>query len=100
MSLSFKHGVDTRFLRQEIARILPNIEAIYRYYGYDCIITSGSDGKHSAHSKHYKNGAIDMRIRHIEDTEVLERIVEDLCELDRDFDVVLEKTHIHLEYDP
>lgn len=63
-------------------------------------ITSLMDGKHSDKSLHYKGMAVDIRTRDlvgITAFEIAKRIRELLT---ADYDVVVEKTHIHIEYDP
>ena len=67
-------------------------------------ITSGSegysgDGVHGKNSFHYKNGAIDARIK-----DVGYARIHDFCTclsilLGKDYDVVVEKDHIHIERD-
>jgi hypothetical protein len=67
-------------------------------------ITSGDDGKHMINSLHYKGLAIDLRTRDLEGGSlgsIAKGIHAELKGLlGRDYDVVLEKDHIHLEYDP
>lgn len=65
---------------------------------YEITITSGNDGKHSKHSLHYKNKAIDIRTRDMEQKEKVWRRIK--YTLGRDYDVILEDDHIHIEYDP
>ncbi len=60
------------------------------------VITSVSEGKHSAGSLHYVGHAFDMRLPGDPDT-----FVADLKEaLGDEFDVVLEGDHVHVEYQP
>jgi hypothetical protein len=82
------------------ATIVSVAESVYRDHGYDCIITSGIEGDHGHSSEHFKGDAADFRIRHLDEGD--EQIIKhDLTEaLGFDFDVVLEDTHIHVEYDP
>lgn len=68
--------------------------------GRNAVITSARDGKHMVGSLHFVGRAIDLRTR---DMPLMgsAAIAESLREvLGKDFDVVLEKDHIHLEYDP
>ena len=68
--------------------------------GYASIITSALDGKHSQNSLHYEGLALDYRRRHVPD-EVMRQIVRRLRKcLGGDWDIVLERTHLHIEYDP
>jgi hypothetical protein len=77
---------------------------------YTPTITSLCDGTHGENSKHYTGYAIDVRIRDIStlyptDRKYLSNEVTGFANriqrrLGSDYDVVLEKTHIHIEYDP
>jgi len=65
-------------------------------------LTSGTDGKHSARSLHYAenspNGlarAIDLRTWNVDPHAAAEKLRK---RLNSHFDVVVESTHIHLEY--
>jgi hypothetical protein len=100
--LYIKPGADVRFLCPEIASKAFNISAIYEFHGQAgaAFITSGNDSTHKTGSKHYQNRAIDLRTRGMA-VEKVKAIHADLVKLyGRDFDVILEKDHIHLEYDP
>lgn len=62
------------------------------------VITSANDGAHMSESKHYSGEAIDLRSRTLRDVFA---VAADLrSELGPDFDVCIEKDHIHIEYDP
>lgn len=102
--MRFKNKVDARFLRGEIIRYLFNIEAIFRYHReeerYNLVITSARDGEHQTNSKHYEHQAVDFRIWGFKAWQ-LQEIKQDMdLLLGSDYQVVIEKTHIHLEYDP
>ena len=69
-------------------------------------ITSICDGNHMAGSKHYEGKAFDFRtwidnagnqLPQL-DKQHLKKALQD--ELGDDYDVVIESTHIHVEYDP
>ena len=66
-------------------------------------VTSANDGEHMNESRHFQNRAFDIRIKNIiggvqhEARQWAERIQ---VELGDDYDVLLEKNHIHVEYDP
>lgn len=63
-------------------------------------ITSVNDGKHMNGSKHYVNKAIDLRVLDMP-KDMWQPVRNDLSNiLGPDFDVILEKDHIHIEYDP
>ena len=63
-------------------------------------ITSANDGKHMAGSLHYKNRAFDVRIWNILDDTAEAWVGRLKAMLGKDYDIVLEKDHIHLEYQP
>lgn len=68
--------------------------------GNGTTITSGIDGKHMIGSKHFVGHALDFRTRGIGGLE-LETISTRLKErLGRDYDVIIEDTHLHVEFDP
>ena len=51
-------------------------------------------------SKHYKGLAIDLRIWHLSDQDIRCLRSWFVDNYDKLFDFVLEKNHIHIEYDP
>lgn len=76
------------------------VEEVYQRHGVECIFTSGNDGKHSDNSLHYDDSAADFRTRTIPQ-EKLPLIFNQIKQrLGNDYDVVLEKTHLHVEHDP
>ena len=98
--LLLKPGVRVAGLRPEILVAVIAAERVYEEAGYDLVITAGVDGKHSTASLHYAGQAVDLRTRDVpEDTrpKLVARLKECLGE---DYDVLLEETHIHAEYQP
>ena len=93
-----KSGVDLRGLSPQMA-IAYTIAC--RVYGqYNCVITSGSDGKHGPNSLHYVGKALDLRTNNLP-PQAVQSIVDRLKEaLGAQFDVVLESNHVHCEFDP
>lgn len=76
------------------------VARVWVQYGYQLVVTSGYEGQHSADSLHYRGLAEDYRTRDIASS-MLPRMVDDVkALLGRDYDVVLESTHLHVEYDP
>jgi hypothetical protein len=68
--------------------------------GYEFCVTSVREGTHMSGSKHYTGHAFDMRTRDMPD-ETKQRVRDDMAHrLGPDYDVVLESTHIHCEFDP
>jgi hypothetical protein len=95
-----KTGVKMEGVQPEIVLALCVADAVLRSKGFDLVVTSIADGKHSANSLHYSGRAADVRSR---DIPVGERhAVREALEfaLGQEFDVVLEKDHYHIELDP
>lgn len=98
--LSLKNGVSLRGMQPQVLLAVQVALQAYTDAGYDLVITSCTDGKHSRGSRHYVGLAVDFRIRHV-DKESLPEIYRRIKEaLGTEYDVILEKTHIHVEYDP
>lgn len=94
------HTVEVKELKKEIAckllglaNICKNIEG----ENYIMTITSGNDGIHMRGSKHYSNEAIDIRKFDMKNPAVVTEEIKEY--LGKDYDVILKKTHIHIEYD-
>lgn len=68
--------------------------------GHPITITSGCDGKHMETSYHYKNKAFDIRTNDLTPEQVVEFLKETKHILGDNYDVVLEKDHIHIEPSP
>lgn len=68
------------------------------HVGDPFVVTSINDGRHMAGSKHYSGNAADIRIWYMRNPSACCAAIRKV--LGPDFDVVLEKDHIHLEYDP
>ena len=80
---------------------LPRIHDVFGMYGLQTWITSADDLKHMAGSFHYIGLALDFRsyywLDYIDQVELADKLAFIVGD---DFDVVLEKDHIHVEYDP
>ncbi len=72
-------------------------DKVYKEHGVDMTITSGKDGTHSNHSLHNSGNAADLRIWDIDVKAVAQGIRKSL---NQHYDVVIEKDHIHMEYQP
>lgn len=83
-----------------VALMVLVVDQVFASHGYDAVITSAGDEPHGRKSRHYSGDALDYRTRDIPQ-ETLSQIRHELMKrLGPDFDVVLEKSHLHLEYDP
>lgn len=80
--------------------VLKHANRIWSEYGQDLVITSARDGIHSVGSLHYYGRAVDLRDRYFAD-HIRPQVVQDLrVALGKDYQVILEGNHIHVEYDP
>ena len=102
--LSLKTGARVTGLRIEALFAVMVAQSVFAEAGCDCIITSGTDGKHSRGSEHYKGDAVDFRTRHLpggSEGETARLVFQKIAAaLGDEYDVVLESTHIHVEFDP
>ncbi len=95
-----KDGVVISGIRTELLFALNVCDGVYSTYGEELVITSLNDGKHSDTSLHYSCSGADLRTRYFTVPET-KLVAEDIrSRLGIDFDVVVEKDHIHLEYQP
>jgi hypothetical protein len=106
--MRLKPGVSLRGVKPETVAGMHIADGVCNDRFYELVITSVTDGKHSPNSLHYVGYAFDMRTRYAFDmrTRGLPQVLQnnlaaDLREaLGQEFDVVLEKTHIHVEFQP
>ena len=96
-----KPGVDLRGIHPQLAIAYTIAALIYQEKSTaPCVITSCSDGTHGPNSLHYVGMALDIRTRHLRPDQVHPVYVAIKQALGEQFDVVLEGTHIHIEFDP
>ena len=96
--MRIKERADIKGLHPIFRGVLPYLERVCTQYEVDLVITCGLDGTHSAGSLHYYGRAIDIRIRDLTITQQENFFYEIQRELDLFFDVLLHKTHIHIEF--
>jgi uncharacterized protein YcbK (DUF882 family) len=98
--LSLKNDVNLNGAKPEIAIACLVVYSVYRDFGYDCVLTSANDGQHGFGSLHYAGLAVDFRTHHVQANDI-EPLADTIREaLGPQFDVVLEDTHIHVEFQP
>lgn len=79
-------------------------DSVFKAFGIDPGITSNTEGKHGRKSLHYKGFARDYDIP--DDLspntrkDLRDALVLALGGADSEFDVVIERTHVHVEWDP
>lgn len=99
--IRIKHGVSLRSLSPQLLIAAMVAESLMTRFKVDLVITSGDEGQHSRGSKHYSGLALDFRTRDLKTHEVKRTVAEALAEaLGDEYDVLLEETHIHVEYHP
>lgn len=88
-------------LRPEMMIAILVAQAAFAKAGVPAIITSAVDGRHGNGSHHYKGLALDFRTRHLPASVTAQQVaVEMRNNLGPEFQVIVEPTHIHCEYDP
>lgn len=99
--LRIKNGVKIRGVQPELMLAAQIVADCYTAYNNaECVITSAREGTHMTKSFHYVGYALDFRIRHIPEG-WRDKLHNDIQRaLGDEFDAVLEKTHIHVEFDP
>jgi len=95
-----KEGVELEGLSAIMTIVLIEAPSIWQKYGKNLVITSALEGKHCKDSLHYSGFALDLRNRDIsiKDREDVKKELSSV--LGRDFTVLLESDHYHVEYDP
>jgi len=98
MQLQFKEGVQLT-ITKAVNELLQAGVTAFTTVNKPCVVTSGRDGQHQVNSKHYTNEALDFRTFHLQGDE-LHTVVQALQRtLGENFDVVIEASHLHVEYD-
>jgi hypothetical protein len=97
--MKLKEGVNLENVSWRMFHAAVIAEAVYDKFGAELVITSANDGKHGDKTLHHKGFALDLRTWNLNGREM--RAAHELQEaLGDGYDVVLEKDHIHLEWDP
>ncbi len=106
--IQFKEGVSVDGVTKEC---IEGMFIVAQYYSLfqdrDLVVTSVTDGKHGDNSLHYKGNAFDHRTWttptsgiQLSPDEKQSIAIELYKRLGDKWDVVVERTHIHCEYDP
>lgn len=100
--MKIKEGASLQGLKLVMRPVLQKAERIWRNYGQELVVTSGTDGVHSASSLHYYGYALDFRTRYFDQMGEVHKVFKDLSDelrlLNKDYCVVIHPTHIHVEY--
>lgn len=98
--MEIKEGASLQGLLLPMRPVLLAADGIWKKYEQELVVTSGTDGAHSAGSLHYYGLALDFRTRYFDDI-TRRKVGKELIEaLGNHYDVVIHSSHIHVEYDP
>lgn len=95
-----KTGVKITNLKPQLVIAFIVANDVYKAHGQELVITSVDDSKHGSTTLHGKGQAFDCRTSYFINGEGQRVANEIRAKIDDDFDVVYEKDHIHIEYDP
>lgn len=93
-------------LHESMRIVLHHVDQVCRLYGHEAVITAGTEifngikMIHSAGSFHNIGRALDFRTRFFSQAQKTLVVNELRMRLGKDYDVVLESDHMHIEYDP
>lgn len=94
-----KKGVKANGVRPEILLALLIADSVYIMLGFELVVTELTGGEHRVGSLHFVGLGADIRTRYFKDGgKEAAKILRD--KLGDEYDVVLHKTHIHIEYQP
>ena len=98
--MKLKSGVRVFGIRAETLLAINIVESVFQNEKQEFVITSLMEGKHSRGSLHYSGAAFDIRTRHLSEDSInkIYKILK--VSLGMDYDVIQEKTHIHIEFQP
>lgn len=97
--MKLKSTVNFQGITPEMLLGIIIINSVFEKFNYELVITSITDSIHSVNSLHYSGNAIDIRTRNL--PPALDSLLYELKNsLGKNFDVVKEIDHIHIEYQP
>jgi len=86
------------FLHPIVAKAVGTVAIVFNSYDEDLFITSYCEGQHGIRTLHPFGYAFDLRAPRDVPTSVLKGRLK--TALGNDFDIIFERDHIHIEYDP
>ena len=99
--MRFKDGVHPHGVEPELVLGLMVAESVWRDLGLpELVITSLRDGDHSATSLHFAGAAADLRTNDLSPEQVDDAATELKARLGVHYDVIVEASHCHLEWQP
>ncbi len=103
MALKIKHSAEMNGMQPELIPLIIVANEVYGEHGFDCVITSCTDSKHSNTSLHYPGYAIDFRTKALGMTQEAAKLIRnDILERlpGKDYEVIVEGNHLHGEFQP
>ncbi len=97
--MRLKKGVDIFGIHPELIFGMVVVDQVFQNLGEKAVFTSVCDGQHSNKSLHYKGLAFDVRTRNISKEDQTDIVDVLRYRLPDDWDIVLETSHLHVEYD-
>lgn len=98
MKLEIKEGVVFQELNDQLFKIMRVYHDAMLLFRVTPVITSSHDGKHLPNSLHYKNLALDLRSRDLNDGQKERLLLEMKSGLGSDYVVVAETDHVHVQF--
>jgi uncharacterized protein YcbK (DUF882 family) len=99
--MRFKEGIKLAGIRAEIVMALTITADVFRdVANAELIVTEITGGTHGRGSLHYVGQAADIRSRNLTKSQQTNVVLEMRERLGENYDVILESTHIHLEFQP
>lgn len=93
-----KDGVQIAIMTPQLLDGILKAYGVYMDAGEEFFITSLTDGKHMDTSLHYKGNAFDLRTWNLKHKTPYQMIDLLKAKLGKDYDVIVEKDHIHAEH--
>ena len=99
--MKLKEGIKLNGVKPELLLAIFTAERIWLNFGLELVVTEVTGGKHGRGSLHYAGLACDLRTRYFKDEDEKLEVKNLLAEaLGENYDVILEPTHIHVEFQP
>jgi len=98
--LTIKKGVRFAKLSPQMVLAAITTYAAFHALGVDCTITGGTEPGHDPRLLHPRGGALDFRIHHVSRAYAQTLTDQIARALGDNYDVILKRDHIHIEYDP
>lgn len=85
-------------LKIQMRKALISANDVWEKHGQELVVTSALDGNHKAGSYHYYGYALDFRTRYFNE-ETKQKVFVELCHvIGHNYLVILEPTHIHVQW--